>query len=198
MILLQNFVPNLVLGPIGTLLYTIVALILGIIVLRQRQWRSAAEAASSRAQAAEAEMSVHEKTADRLREETKDLREQNSKLKALTDIQPLLQAQQHNNQTILEWRDEGRIRFDDARKALEVNTLALTELVKEVQKNRITSEASYRELTASFIAHTLEDKTAALEAAQMRSRTLMVIEEMERRMSLLAVKVGVHKWEQKI
>ena len=190
--------PNIIsLGPVGTILYTVVALILGLIVWRQRNWRSAAEAASSSREAAIAEMNVHKETCERIRAEQKELRDENAKLKALTDLAPLISAQQTNTEIIKQWVLEGRDRFDSARDALKVNTGALTALVEEVKAQRVTSESSYRTITNAFMEHTIEDKQVALEANQNQARLINAIEELERRMSLMAVQVGVVTWKDK-
>ena len=133
-------------------------------------------------------MSVHKQTAARLHEENVMLRDRAAKLEGQTDLQPLITI-------IREWVTEGRGRFDSAERALSGNTAALTELINEVKAQRATSEDSYRQLTAAFMAHTLEDKEQQLEATRTRLRVANALDELERRLSTVAVQVGVTKWE---
>lgn len=154
----------------SSIILAVVTLALTVITYRQRAWRSAAEAAI-------AEKNVHKETAERLRAEATMLRSEVGQLKGQTDIAPLVQG-------------------------MASTTNVLTNLCEEIKAQRATSEVafktvedSYRSLTASFIAHTLEDKAAQLEATETRLRLATALNGIEDRLSQVAVRVGMVKWE---
>lgn len=176
------------LGPLGTLIMAAmvlasgaITLALAIIAYRQRAWRSTADAAV-------AEMAVHKESAERLREDNSKLHAQIAELSKQRDLEPIIAA-------MGVYFNEGRDRFMRAEAALQANTNVLAELIAEVKAQRSTSEDAYRQLTASFIAHTLEDKEAQLEATRTRLRVAEALSELERRLSQVAVQIGVAKWE---
>lgn len=181
LILFQNF-PQLSLGPIGTIVVLIITCILAVISWRQRTWKSTADAAV-------AEMTVYKSVAERLREEKKTVDDRLHKLEAMTDLAPLILAQQTAIEIIKQWIDEGRKRFDDARSSLDRNTDALTKVLEEIKAQRITSEDSYRSLSTAYMAHTLEDKEYQL-------RFVNMLTSVEKRLSELAVQIGKTKWEE--
>lgn len=168
----------------GGIILTALSLVLAFITWRQRSWKSTADAAV-------AEMNVHKEANARLRDDVKTLHVQVADLSKQRDLEPLIT-------TVINWVDEGRKRFERAENGLNSNTAALTELIREIQAQRATSEDAYRQLTASFMAHTLEDKEIQLEATRARLRVAEALDEIERRLSQVAVKVGVVKWETQI
>ena len=169
------------LGPTGTVIMLALLVTLTVINWRQRTWRSTADAAV-------AEMNVHKQTAERLEKDSRALRDRAAKAEAQTDLQPLMAM-------LATYFDQGRTRFEKAEQGLLSNTAVLTELVSEVKAQRATSEDCYRQLTAAFVAHTLEDKQAQLEATQTRLRVANALDKLEQRLSYVAVRVGVTRWE---
>lgn len=184
MLILQELPTTLLPTSVGGYISLVAVLVLAILLWRQRNWRSAAEANKASADAAIVEMNVHKEASERLRQEVKELRDSNAQLNAQRSLEPLVK-------TISEWVSEGRARFQSAEARLDVNTdalrqntAALTELIREVKAQRQTSEDSYRSLTAAFIAHTLEDKQLQLEAAHMRERTTTMLDALADRLGI--------------
>jgi hypothetical protein len=77
-----------------------------------------------------AEYNVLEKTCERQRGEIKDLNQEIGKLKARTDLQPLMDALMQQTAVIQQWRDEGRARFEAATEQLIANTEAVKTLTQ--------------------------------------------------------------------
>ena len=184
-IFLLQQMPTVSLGPAGTVLISMVAAVLAIISWRQRTWKSAADAAV-------VEMKIHKAAAERLRAATQELTIRNAKLEAQTDLKPLVDA-------ITSWVTEGRTRFDDARSRLDAmhteQSNSLKGLLEELKAQRATSEDSYRSLTAAFMAHTLEDQQHQLENKQVTLRFVSMMDAVERRLSEVAVEVGISRWQ---
>ncbi len=189
-LLLQEAIPTVSLGPAGTIILTILAAVLSIITWRQRTWKSTASAAVT-------EMRIHRESAGRLRTDNVDLQKRLEKLETQTDLRPLIDA-------ITSWVAEGRVRFDDAKSHLVKNaerlnvihaeTAALLQgLLEEAKAQREVSEVSYRTLTQAFIDHTAEDRTVALESQKIHLRLLSMLGQIEQRMSRVEVRAGVRK-----
>jgi len=158
------------------------------------------------AKAAVVEKDIHKETCVRLREEKSQadgarvlLAEQVSKLQAATDLKPLVEAIAQSQRTMTAWVEEGRTRFSKAETRLDEihaeNTTAMKVLFEELRAQRTTSEDSYRSLTNSFVTHTQEDRENNIETKQIQFRFLNMMDDVERRLSSIAVKVGVEKWE---
>lgn len=80
-------------------------------------------------------------------------------------------------------------RFEAAEKRLSGNTEALRILCEEMKAQRQNSEDSHNKLTAAFMAHALDDKDYQLKFVTM-------MDSLERRLSDVAVRVGVPKWSE--
>lgn len=183
-ILFQPLSAPLSFGPYGTAFLLLVTVVLAVISWRQRTWKSTADAAV-------AEMNVHKEANDRLRSEKEELHSRLSKLEAKTDLAPLIKAQETNAEIIRQWVTEGRHRFDEARNSLESNTKALTQILEESRAQRAASEDAYRTLSATFMTHALDDKEYQL-------RYLNMLDSVEKRLSSIAVKIGMDNWESPI
>lgn len=166
-LLLLQGLPPFQLGPYGSGGLFLVTAALAIITWRQRIWKSTAESAI-------AEMNVHKETGVRLRNEKEDyLVEKQSlltkigKLETQTDLRPLIDA-------VTSWVSEGRLRFEEAQKKLDViqteQTSTLKEVIEEVRSQRIASETG-------------------------QTRFLAMMDSVERRLTTIAVRVGVDQWE---
>lgn len=183
---MPEFTQILNMGPIGTLLYTVIAIILSLIVWKQRNWQNAAVAAKTSLDVAVAEMQIHRESALRLREEAKQMQDLISKLKASTDLAPLVVSHQASSDLIHNWIKEGRGRFDEARQSLGLNTSVLQSLAEEVREHR-----------NAFIAKTIEQKQSDLLIMEQQIRLVGLLDELERRLSVMAVQVGLPSWKGK-
>lgn len=184
--------PPLTLGPYGTLLLTLLAAILAIITWRQRTWKSTADAAVL-------EMNVHKQTCERLISEKTELDKQRNdlsllvaQLQATRDLKPLIEA-------VSSWISEGRTRFDEANRRLDVihkeQTTALKAVLEEVQAQRKTSEQAFRDLTQTFRSHVLEDHESQIANKEVQLRFVSMMDSVERRLTQIAVQIGVVQWE---
>lgn len=187
--LLQEL-PSVPLGPTATFILGVITVILAIINWRQRLWKSTSDAAV-------VEMNIHKETADRLRDENHALRDKASKLEAATNLEPLIQSIQGQSHIIEKWVDEGRKRFDDARNSLDVNSQALRALIEEFKSHRTVIDESHKGLTAAFVSHTLDDKHAQIEQAHTQLRIANTLDDLENRLSQVAVRVGMIRWDNK-
>jgi hypothetical protein len=158
--------PNIYLGPTGTVLVVGLMLLLLFLVWRQRNWKSAADAAV-------AEMGVHKAAAERLRAAHDELLAEVTRLQTKTDLKPLIES-------LNLWVVEGRTRFESAEKRLNdvhcEQTRALTAVLEEQQR-----------LRDGFAVHMHADSEA-----QLRIATLMG--SLEQRLSMIAVRIGVLEW----
>lgn len=201
---LQSY-PTVWLGPWGTILLTIICAFFAILTGWSRyvesKVREKLKTWESTAQAAQIEMNIHKETCERLREENSLsektralLVEQVAKLQAATDLKPLVD-------TVSSWVVEGRERFSKAEHRLDEihseNTKALTAVLEEVKAQRVTSEDSYRQLTAAFVAHTQEDQMSFIENKETHFRFIGMMDSVERRLTEVAVRIGHPVWEQK-
>ena len=173
---------NVSLGPTGTILLTALAavgslasMVLAVVSWKQRTWKSTADAAV-------AELGVHKQAAERLRGTCADLTAKVAKLEAQTDLKPLIDA-------VSSWVIEGRARFDAANSKLSLVETALRTMLDEMKAQRSVSEDAYRSVTTAFMTHTLEDKEYHL-------RFVNALDKIERRLSEVAVRVGVDKWQE--
>lgn len=193
---------SLSLGPYATIalfgiigLETLVGIGLGVIVVKQRTTQTAIHNTESAAQAANIELQVLRERDDRITEENRELIKRIERLSTLTSLEPL-------SKELHDWIAEGRFRFDAAMKRLneihDQQSIALASVLEELRAQRISSEESYRATTealkeqATLIAtHTLEDR-------QYQLRTLGMIDTIERRLSMVAVQIGMSEWSVKI
>ena len=74
-----------------------------------------------------AEYNILRETCDRLRSEKDSLNQEVGKLKERTDLKPLMDE-------ILDWRKEGRLRFEAATEQLKANTEAVVALTKIIMQ----------------------------------------------------------------
>lgn len=178
MIALLQGLPTISLGPMGTIIMIVLTAVLALISWRQRTWKSTADAAI-------AEMNVHKSACERLRVTNAELATHVGKLEAQTDLKPLIDA-------VSSWVIEGRARFEAANSKLDVihaeQNTALKAMLDEIRAQRATSEDSYRTVTAAFVTHSLEDKEYQL-------RFITMMDSVERRLSEIAVQVGLVKWQ---
>jgi hypothetical protein len=201
---------SIYLGPTGTVLYTIAVLTMAYFTWSQnrseKKTRESLNTWKETAQAAVVEKDLSKETCARLREEKVQadsarvlLAEQVSKLQAATDLKPLIEVTAQLQKIMTSWVEEGRLRFSKAENRLDEihseNTAAMKVLFEELRAQRTTSEDSYRSLTNSFVAHTQEDRESNIENKQIQFRFLNMMDDVERRLSSIAVKVGVEKWE---
>lgn len=165
----------------------------GVLGIRQRTWKALISNQESALHTALAELQIHEKAAARLSTENRGLLTENEHLKALTDLKPLTDI-------ITNWVTEGRVRFEAASKRLDEihaqQSVALTGLLEEVRAQRINADKSNEALVAAlnqqmtaFATHTLEDR-------QYQLRTVSIMDSLERRMSDVAVRVGMVQWSE--
>lgn len=189
MILWQEFPTSLLPSP-GVVITSVIAAVLAYMNWRQRAWRSTSEAAV-------VEKNLYKEAAERERQDKEKLALEVAALNKQRDLQPLATA-------ISAWVAEGRGRFDKADNSLNENTLALRSMIDEMKAQRITfesvakqSEDAYRSLTASFISHTIDDKQQQLEQTRIGLQIANAINEIEDRLSQVAVHVGYPKWEQR-
>lgn len=188
--------PPFQLGFWGTTLLCLFWLVLTttLTVLNWRLKRRVDEAQSWKeaANAAVTEMEVHKATCERMRGEREEYTREKGemltrigKLEGQTDLKPLVE-------TMSSWVIEGRGRFDEAKKLLDIvhleQSTALKAVIEEVKAQRTTSEDSYRSITAAFITHTMEDKEYQLRFIQM-------MDGVERRLTTLAVQMGLPEWQ---
>jgi hypothetical protein len=172
-----------------------IAAILSIITYRQRNWKTAADAAI-------AEMKVHQTAAERLRLTNSEQAIEIGKLRAQTDLKPLVDA-------ISSWVVEGRARFESAQTKLDTvhseqrvkldqvhteQTNSLRAMMEEMRAQRIASEDAYRTLSTAFVSHNIEDERNQLEVRRINERFIGMLDAMERRLSEVAVTIGLSKW----
>lgn len=180
------------LGPVGTTIAVLFIVVLVFFSLRQRGWKSAAEAAKSAITSATDEVNFHRSMIERLREEkatiTREkeaLASENTRLKTQQDIKPVVDA-------ITGWIVEGRTRFDQATLELkhvrDAQDKGIRELFSEVASARSVSEEAFRTYTTSFVSHVEEDRVATIKILNMFS----VI---ENRLNEVAVKIGQPQWK---
>lgn len=180
----MQILQTLSLGPNGTILLTLVTLALAIITWWQRTWKSTSDAAV-------AELGVYKQANERLRAEKEaqqtqivDLNTELAKMHAQTDLKPLIDS-------ITNWITEGRSRFDAAKLDLDrihsEQETAFKAILTEVSAQRVTSETAYRDLTQVFMTHTIDD-------SKFQLRLTIMMDAVERRLSDIAVKVGITQW----
>lgn len=195
-LLLQSQIPvqpsPIYLGPVGTTIAVLIIVVLAFFSLRQRGWKSAADAAKSAVVSATDEVNFHRSMIERLREEkatiTKEkeaLASENTRLKTQQDIKPVVDA-------ITGWIIEGRTRFDQATLELkhvrDAQDKGIRELFSEVASARQVSEEAFRTYTTSFVHHVEEDRQSTVKILNM----FAVI---ENRLNEVAVKVGQPQWK---
>ena len=159
--------------------------------MRQRTWKTIIENQKAALDAALSEMEVHHKAAQRLSAENRDLITKNEHLRTLTDLKPLTDI-------ITSWVTEGRVRFESASKRLdEIHTqqsVALTGMLEEIRAQRITAEKSNEAIVAALNQQSTAFATHMLEDRQYQLRTVSIMDSLERRMSDVAVRIGIAQW----
>lgn len=142
-----------------------------------KHWEAAASATA-------AELQTQRDAANRLRGENKDLITEVSSLKVRTDLKPLFDA-------VTGWVVESRDRFSKAMEGLATNHVeqgeGLKALLLEIGAQRMTSEVAFRTLSQAFLEFQVND-------SNHKERILQMMDNMERRLSDVGVKIGVVQW----
>lgn len=186
------------LGPNATIvlfaivgLETLVGIALGIVVVKQRTTQTAIHNTESALKGAEVELEVLRKRDERLSGENRDLIKRIERLTTLTSLEPL-------SKELHDWVTEGRLRFDASMKRLneihDQQSIALTSVLEELRAQRITSEESYRTMTEVFKEHATLLQTHNLEDRQFQLRVVGIMDALERRLSNIAVTIGMSEW----
>lgn len=130
------------------------------------------------------ELQTQREAANRLRGENKDLITEVSSLKVRTDLRPLFDA-------VTGWVVESRDRFSKAMEGLSTNHIEQSEglkaLLLEIGAQRMTSEVAFRTLSQAFLEFQVND-------SNHKERILQMMDNMERRLSDVGVKIGVVQW----
>jgi hypothetical protein len=184
MLLLQDGLPPVVLGPWGTLILTFLVCCFAFFTWRSRAWKETAAAAQEN-------LSIAKDTIASLRADKEELVKKCAGLELKTDLQPL-------ERTVKSWIDESRDRFTKAMQELaeihKSNSANLAVLIEEVRTQRSISESSFKSISDAFTRHMDDDRITHDQEREERygqiERILGIITNLEKRTAATDVALG--------